>query len=217
MISLALESGKKCSNIRNICSRNKYTMDSAANTLFGKTRQAVLVLLFEQPNAAFYLREISRLTGLSPGQLQTELTQLTDADLVLRTMDGNRISYQANRQHPVFGELQALVGKTCGLPSRIRTALEPAAKEIQFAAIYGSFAKGGNHARSDIDLIVVGEISLEALVSLIQPVEEQSGREISIRLYGLTDFKKRQESGDHFLQSVLNGPLIPLMGQAHDA
>lgn len=192
-------------------------MDAAANTLFGKTRQAVLVLLFEQPETSFYLREISRVTGISPGPLQSELSQLHKADLVLRAKDGNRVTYQANAQHPIFNELQAIVGKTCGLPSLIKGALMTAAVDIKYAAIYGSMAKGSNHARSDVDLLVIGELSLEKLISLIHPLEEKSGREISVRLYGEIEFAERQAKGDSFIQAVMAGPLIPLIGPTHDA
>ena len=71
-------------------------MDSAAAVLFGKTRQAVLALLFDQPGASYYLRAMSRMSGIAPGPLQHELTHLHTADLVVRSQDGNRVTYQAN-------------------------------------------------------------------------------------------------------------------------
>lgn len=192
-------------------------MDAAANCLFGKTRQAVLVLLFEQAGQSFYLREISRATGIGPGQLQNELQQLCKADLVLRRQDGNRVTYQANSRHPIFTELQSIIGKTCGLPARIKEALLPRAEEIEQAVIYGSLAKGSNHAASDVDLLIVGQIPLEDVIASIHPMEEQTGREISIRLYTAEEFAQRQITGDSFLQAVFAGPLIPLLGQRHDA
>lgn len=192
-------------------------MDAAANILFGKTRQAVLVLLFEQAESSFYLREIARLTSLAPSQLQTELTLLCKADLVLRVKDGNRVSYQANARHPVFPELQSLVAKTCGLPARLKAALMPSAEAIEFATIYGSIAKGSNHAASDVDLLVVGDLTLEQVIALIQPLEEQLGRQISIRLYQRHEFAERQARGDAFILGVLSGAMIALLGQWHDA
>lgn len=187
-------------------------MDAAATTLFGKTRQAVLVLLFEQPNECFYLREISRATGIMPGPLQYELSQLHKADLVLRANDGNRVTYRANTQHPIFSELQSIIAKTCGLPNRIKAALQSSAPSIDFATIYGSLAKGSNHARSDVDLLVVGNVPLQELIDIIRPLEEHAGREISVRLYTREEFAERRKKGDHFLVGVMTGPLIPLIG-----
>jgi predicted transcriptional regulator len=105
-------------------------MDSAAAVLFGKTRQAVLALLFDQPEQTYYLREMARRTGIAPGPLQHELSQLHKADLVIRLRDGNRVTYQANTAHPVFSDLQGLVSKTCGVPAQLIAALAPHATQI---------------------------------------------------------------------------------------
>ena len=210
-INVSLGQESTCSKIKNKYFSIENEMDAAANLLFGKTRQAVLVLLFEQAGQSSYLREIARATGIGPGQLQNELQQLCKADLVVRREDGNRVTYQANTRHPIFAELQSIVSKTCGLPARIKAALMPLAAGIQFAAIYGSFAKGSNNARSNVDLLIVGEPSLETIISLIHPIEQKSGREISVRLYTKEAFAERKAKGDSFLSGILNGPLMPLL------
>lgn len=192
-------------------------MDAAASVLFGKARQAVLSLLFEQPSRTFYLREISRLTGIGPGALQHELGQLQLADLVLRAKDGNRVAYQANTLHPVFPELQSIVGKTCGLPAQLNAALQPQAERIRFAAIYGSFAKGANHARSDVDLLVVGTVGMEEAIAAITPLEGRIGREISVRLYSPEEFRQRRGEKDSFVERVIAGELVPILGKLDDA
>jgi hypothetical protein len=143
--------------IKNDSSITWNNMDSAAAVLFGKTRQAVFALLFDQPGAWYYLREISRITGIAPGPLQHELTQLHKADLVVRLQDGNRVTYQANTAHPAFVDLRGLVSKTYGVSAQLTAAFAPHAARIVFAAIYGSLAKGTNHARSDVDLLIVGD------------------------------------------------------------
>lgn len=206
-----------CSIIKNKCSHNWNDMEAAAAVLFGKTRQAVLALLFEQPEQAYYLRELARQTGISPGALQHELGQLQKADLVERGQDGNRVTYRANTAHPVFADLQSIVRKTCGLPAQIKAALQPFAAKIRFAALYGSLAKGSNHARSDVDLLIVGDLSLEQVLAIIVPVEAHIGREISVRIYSTEDFRTRREQGEHFITNVMSGPLTPLIGTPDDA
>ena len=192
-------------------------MDAVADTLFGKTRQAVLVMLFEQPSKPLYLREMAKQGKISVGALQNELNQLLSADLIIRQEDGHRVTYQANTRHPVFADLQSIVRKTCGVPAKLQAMLAPHREQIALAAIYGSFAKGGNSGASDIDLLVVGKIGLPELIALIQPLEESTGREVSVRLYSTAEFSQRKGLGDHFIQSVLSGPLIILMGSLDDA
>ena len=192
-------------------------MDATATVLFGKARQAVLTLLFEQPGRSCYLREISRLTGVGPSAVQHELAQLQSADLVLRAKDGNRVTYQANANHPVFAELQSLIGKTCGLPAQLKEALRPLAQEIRFAAIYGSLAKSADHARSDVDLLIVGTLALEEAIDAISPLEERIVRQISVRLYSPQEFRRRRKQKDSFLGAVISGPLVAIVGSTDDA
>lgn len=206
-----------CYIIENKCSHNWCDMEATAAILFGKARQAVLALLFEQPEQAYYLRELARQTGISPGALQHELGQLQKADLVERSQDGNRVTYRANMAHPVFADLRSIVRKTCGLPAQINAALQPFTGQIRFAALYGSLAKGSNHARSDVDLLIVGDLTLEQALAAIVPVEVRIGREVSVRIYSQEDFRTRREQGEHFITNVMSGPLTPLIGTPDDA
>ena len=187
-------------------------MDIVAATLFGKARQAVLTALFEQPNRSFFMRELSRLTGIGSGPLQHELAQLVKADLVLREPDGNRINFRANTANPVFPELLGLIEKTCGMPIVIAKALDSLGAQISHAAIYGSIAKGSNHGRSDVDLLVVGEIEFGALVAATALAESRLGREISPRLFSETELRRRIDEGERFLCGVIAGPLQIIKG-----
>jgi hypothetical protein len=77
--------------------------------LFGKTRRAVLSLLYSHADEAFYLREIARAAGVGLGAVQRELRQLSDAGIIQRTVRGNQVYYQANKESPVFAELRGVV------------------------------------------------------------------------------------------------------------
>jgi DNA-binding transcriptional ArsR family regulator len=164
-------------------------MDATAAILFGKTRQAVLTLLFGQPDRRFYLRELARITGISPGALRQELGKLSQADLLDQARDGNRITYRASTAHPVFAELQAIVHKTCGLPDLLREALAPEAARI----------------------------GLDRAAELVAGVERRIDREIGLRVFAPAEFEKRMAHKDAFVHRVLSGPLTPILGQLHGA
>jgi predicted nucleotidyltransferase len=187
-------------------------VEIVAATLFGKARQAVLTTLFEQSDRSFFMRELSRLTGIGSGPLQHELAQLVKADLVLREPDGNRINFRANTANPVFPELLGLIEKTCGMPIVIAKALDSLGAQISHAAIYGSIAKGSNHGRSDVDLLVVGEIEFGALVAATASAESRLGRDISLRLFNETELRRRIDEGERFLCGVITGPLQIIKG-----
>lgn len=192
-------------------------MAGATSILFGKTRQAVLMTLFDQPEKAWYLRELSRRTGISSGALQQELMQLCAADLLVRRQDGNRVLYCANTVHPIFPDLQSIMRKTCGLPALIKAVLQPMASDITYAGLYGSIARGSEHARSDVDLLIVGRISFEQAIRTVTPVEARIGREIGVRLFSPEEFRQKRASGDSFVQGVLRGERVDLLGSIDDA
>lgn len=191
-------------------------MISATDLLFGKTRQAILSRLFDVPVSSFYVRELSRHTGISPGALQHELKQLVAADLILREQDGNRVIYRANTTHPIYPDLLNLVRKTCGLPRQIKNALEPLADNIECAAIYGSTAKHKDHSRSDVDLLIVGQVSLAQVLDAVSPLESMFNREINVRVYDSEQFRQLRHEQQPFVQAVLTGPLDILMGVIND-
>lgn len=103
--------------------------------LFGKARRQILGLLLPHPHKAIFLREIVRLTGLSPGATQRELTALVKAGVLTRAADGRLVYFQANIESPLLAPLQQLFGRPVeGKSARSRpasvsrtTALRPAA------------------------------------------------------------------------------------------
>ena len=68
--------------------------------LFGRTRAAVLAVLYGHADQSFYLRQIVRAIGAGHGAVQRELQRLTDMGLVLRTTQGNQVLYRANSHSP---------------------------------------------------------------------------------------------------------------------
>jgi hypothetical protein len=109
--------------------------DRLGGTLFGKSRTAVLALLFGHPDQEFYLRQVIRAAGGGVGAIQRELDQLTKAGIVCRTVRGSQVFFQADATCPVFEELKALVAKTAGAADVLRSALAPLNDRIRVAFV----------------------------------------------------------------------------------
>ena len=97
--------------------------------------------------------------------------RLETVGLVTVRRVGNQKHYQANPATPIFEELCGIVAKTFGIADILRGALNTLLPNIDLAFIYGSVAKGTEHAASDIDLMVVGDLSSHA--SLLEIGEDQ--------------------------------------------
>lgn len=189
---------------------------SLADTLFSSTQQRVLGRLFSQPNRSFYATELIAAGGGS-GAVQRELARLEASGLVESSRIGNQKHYQANRQSPIFEELHGIVLKTFGVADVLRAALAPLANQLDLAFIYGSVASGSDTAKSDIDVMLVGDgISYPDVLEVLAPYEKKLGRALNPTIYSKKELQKKRAAGNSFLERVLKQPRIVLMG-ADDA
>ena len=166
---------------------------------------------------SFHLRKILRLAGISPGAGQRELKRLSGAGVILRAVKENQVLFQANPQCPIFDELKSLITKTAGVVDVLRAALEPLAGRISIALLYGSLACGRAGAESDIDLLVVGEVSFEDVMENVARAQDSLRREINPMVMSLGEYKSRLSKGDHLLQTVLKSPYMSVIGDPHES
>jgi uncharacterized protein len=188
------------------------THNGLADLLFGRTRGAILALLYGHADRSFYTRQIAREVNASVGAVQRELENLSKVGLIIRSSVGSQVFYQTNRDAPIFREMQALVNKTIGVFSVLRSALHPLSMRIVVAFVYGSVAREEERAQSDVDLMVVGQATLDEVLSRLNTVEKNIGRPINPTVYSLAEFKSKVASGNHFLNAVLKGKKIFLLG-----
>ena len=191
---------------------NGRTKKDLGTSLFGKSRRNVLGLLFAQPDRAFYLREVIAATGSGAGQVQRELENLTRVGLILREKQANQVYFRANPDAPIFEELKGIVAKTFGVADVLRDLLVPFADRIRVAFIYGSIARREDTARSDIDVVIVGDVMLSELANALHEAEIRLKRAVAPTLYEEREFRDRVHTGQHFLSQVLKRPKIFLVG-----
>jgi predicted nucleotidyltransferase len=185
-------------------------------TLFGKTRRAVLALLYGHPDESFYLRQIARATGAGMGALQRELKLLAGAGVIRRSEIGQQAFFKANADSPVFHELRNLIIKTFGVADVIRAALSPLADKIQTAFIFGSMVSGEIKQGSDLDVMIIGKIEFAGVVAALSPAQETLAREINPSVYPPAEFRSKLAEGHHFLKTVLSAPKIFLIGNENE-
>ncbi len=189
---------------------------SVGDLLFGQTRGRILAILYDKPEVSFFVRQIARLIKGSPGTVQRELSTLAGAGLILREDHEKQVFYHANRLHPVFEDLHSLLAKTAGVFHLLGQALAPLAEDIEFAFVYGSFARGEETSSSDIDLMVVGEVTLDQLLERLHPVEQELKRPINPTIYARAELRRKIHSQNHFLKAIQSALLHFLIGQEHE-
>lgn len=195
-----------------------------SEVLFTKTQRRVLGLLFGNSQRSYYANEIVRHAQAGIGAVQRELGRLVAAGLLTVSRVGNQKHYQANRQAPIFDELEAIVLKTvtpdAGAPKFVaremraryaagreesllsvpRRKLEATCRRyrVKRLGVFGSAARGDATGSSDIDLLV--EFEKEASVSLFDMVHLQEelshlfGRKVDLATPAILENPYRRRS-----------------------
>ena len=108
-----------------------------SNSLFTKTQQRVLGLLYGAPGKSFYTNEIVRIAAVGRGAVTRELAKLAEAGVLTVTPSANQKHYQANPDCPVYAELVKIARKLFDVeipkpqPKSVKTKAKAAPKPIK--------------------------------------------------------------------------------------
>ncbi|MBD3389973.1 hypothetical protein GF415_03405 [Candidatus Micrarchaeota archaeon] len=177
--------------------------------LKSKTLVRVLGLLLF--SGELHLREIARRVGITPVYVGKELENLESLGLVLNKKVGNLSMWKINQESPLYPEVKALFLKTDALGRYLSSELE--GEGVEFALIYGSFAKGTEGEKSDIDLFVVGKLDEKEFIKAIDKIEKKTGREVSYIIWNTKEFRKNALERHHLLVNILKNPIIWIKGE----
>jgi len=190
---------------------------SLSSALFSNVQQRVLALIFGHPERSFYTSEIVRNVCSGTGAVERELSRLQSSGLVSVEWIGNQKHYRANRGSPIFQELQSIVLKTTGLTEPLREALRPFADMISAAFVYGSVAGGADTARSDIDLMVIGDnLTYTDFFAALQKAETSLRRPINPILLSVEDWRRKVERKDSVTAKISTEPKLFIFGSETD-
>src|SRR5262249_14319567 len=139
-----------------------------------------------------------------------ELRQLVDAGLVSRKTLGTQTFYAANQESPIFPEIKSLVAKTVGMHDVLLAALEPLRKKINLAFVYGSVAQASETQRSDVDLLIVGNVDFGIVVEKLMDAQKILNREINPTVFSVKEFRKKMR--ENFLKTVVAGRKLFIVG-----
>jgi len=176
-----------------------------------KVRVEILSVFLMNPERELYVREVERLTGEDYKNVSMELRNLNKIGLLSSRNKGNLKYFSLNKEFLIYEELKSIFMKTKGAVSILRQVVSTK-RDIDYAFIYGSLATGEERTESDIDVMIIGGVTLEEVLTSIRGPEEKLSREINVSLYDLQEIRKRVKDRDPFIMEVLGGVKIMLVG-----
>lgn len=183
--------------------------------LFGsKTRVALLKLFFENPDRAYFVRELTREIEAQINSVRRELDNLVKLGIVQVTDNpvvdvqeweevpkglNRKKFYQLNRFFVLHDELSGLFSKS-HLMHEKDLMNQLANLDAYLVVMTGKFT--GN-TDTIVDILLVGSFNKNKLNEIVGQFEKRLEREINYTTMTLKEFEYRQEITDRFLYDIL--------------
>ena len=177
-----------------------------------RVRVKLLNQFITSPEGRFYIRELERLIGEDYKSIVTELHNLESLGLLRSEKQGNLKYYSLDRNFFLYPELKNIIFKTAGVKGTLARELRKI-KGIMYAFIYGSYAKGTEGPRSDIDLMVIGDVEVERLVGSLREPERSLQRKVNYVVFDLPEIQKRFKDKNDFVREVFEDEKVMLIGE----
>ena len=172
-----------------------------------KNRIKILQFLFFEKSET-YLREIAKELKISPSAVKREIDNLNKIDLIKK--ENNKISL--NEKCNFMEDLKNIFIKTAAIVYPLKEILK--SNKINFALIFGSFARGDCSSESDIDLMVIGSMKLSEVLQLTNPVEDKIDREINPVVWTVESLEKQKDSS--FIRDIFKKGIIMIKGEENE-
>lgn len=182
------------------------------DALFGsKTRVKLLHLFLNNPNRAFYVREITRKIDEQINSVRRELANMLSIGIIKSETSNNRLYYEINQDYPHFKPLHEIFSDAASsgnasVEAKVDTndwpkRLKPLG-DVRVLLFAGSLVKGST---SDVDVLIVGDINKTQAKKFIKELEEEENRSLNYAVMPYQDFYYRLSIRDKFVVSITSG------------
>lgn len=189
------------------------------DALFGsKTRVKLLHLFMNNPNRAFYVREITRKIDEQINSVRRELANMLSIGIIKSDSANNRLYYEVNQTYihyeplrAIFGDSQ-LVSKAAESTSSDWPRRLKALGDVRVAILAGSLVRG---SISDLDVLLAGSINKTQAKRFIKEMEDEEGRALNYTIMTYEDFYYRWSIRDRFITDIINNKFTLLQDTEH--
>lgn len=167
------------------------------------TQLRVLGLFVKNPYERYYLREAARTLRISPMTVKRALDMLVGDGLLVREEFKARLLYKANMESVAFLHMKAAYNLAWLEGKCIVDYLKERLPGMSSLVLYGSFAKGENDEKSDIDLLAIApQKNKETGLS------QHLGRETSLTIFLPSEWAEQAKKNRAFYIDVITEGIV---------
>lgn len=189
------------------------------DALFGsKTRVKLLHLFMNNPNRAFYVREITRKIDEQINSVRRELANMLSIGIIKSDSANNRLYYEVNQTYVHYDPLRAifadgqLVSKAAESTSSDWTKRLKTLGDVRVALMAGSLVRG---SVSELDVLLAGSINKTQAKRFIKELEDEEGHPLNYTIMSYEDFYYRLSIRDRFITDIINNKFTLLQDTEH--
>lgn len=178
--------------------------------LFGsKTRTQLLRTFLQNPEASFFVRELTRRLDVQINAIRHELKNLESLGLIETVaVEGKAVQkkhFRLKQNSILIPELRALFVKSRVLLEKDMVRRLQAVGRVSYFALTGRFV---DREEAPTDIFIVGKVERRKLADLIRKFEIEFGHEINFTVLDEEEMRYRMDVMDRFLYSVLDQPKL---------
>jgi len=186
------------------------------DALFGsKTRVKLLHLFLNNPNRAFYVREITRKIDEQINSVRRELANMLSVGIIKSDSADHKLYYEVNQKYMHYAPLRQIFA-TSKLDSPVALEVEAndwhrrlkALGDVRIAILSGGMVR---NPLSKVDVLLAGSLNKTQVKNFIKELEKDEGRSLNYTVMDYDDFYYRLSIKDKFIAEALNGRYTLLM------
>ncbi len=158
----------------------------------------------DNPYEKYYLREAARLRNMSPMTLKRSLELLLKSKLIRKEKTKNQILYSANTQNLAFRHLKISRSLSWLEDKNLIEFLKRRIHGISSIVLYGSYAKGEDDKKSDIDVMVISP----AKKDLLPELDKLLGKEVNLSVFSPAEWSRQAKSNKAFYLDVITEGIV---------
>ena len=190
------------------------------DALFGsKTRVKLLHLFLNNPDRAFYVREITRKIDEQINSVRRELANMLSIGIIKSENSNNRLYYEVNQEYAHYAPLRAIFANS-ELASEAVQAVDgndwakrfKVLGDVRVALLSGQLVHGST---SDVDVTLAGNINKTQAKKFIKELEDDENKSLNYTVMSYEDFYYRLSIKDRFVTSIIGGKHTVLADTEH--
>jgi hypothetical protein len=183
-----------------------------AKLLSSRTKAKIIALLYANPAQKLHMRNIERMINERINSVRSALLSLSKNGVCLSEKIGKKSFFQAAPGYVFYDELLRIVAKEKGLGARIIKEKLHLGK-IKLAFLTAHYYKHHERTTEEIDLFLVGSVSMTEVAKLAKEEGDKLGVELNYSVMTSEEYEFRKKNKDPFLMKVLQQNRVVLCGK----